>query len=563
MGVLSGAGMTRRGALAVISFLCVINAATSIIVETGVSIMSDGGALKEIETFGFLKGGYAEFDIRSERRGGSSSELHTHIIGCREVDMYTIQMGAQNACQQHASVGNSSAIEKCYTFEVEQTGRTQERVEITSRMRVSWAILMCGEGAASLHLEYKFLNPGGEHLGTGYIPLPVMYRTFAVFWALLFITQVYFGLVLHHRQMTGLHRLFLALPMIKTMHEVVGMFKWTVLSSYGYLPDWVELMSALSISVNEASTYFILVLIARGWLVTRRTLPVNEVQSTMTVAILLFVLNLTYWYYQLNNMTFFALAIMYMVTLAIILSNTARNIRELKMQIMILRQADIDPTSTPAHMKETMYRSFQFYVFTFVCTRIFLEMVMLFLHEYPWIGHMFAELLDLLLCVAVGYAFRLRENSPFNTQQGEFSWLPLDPSELMPRNGDTMQLVARMAELGVQINIPPARIYETVIQKASAPGSASSTWRYDNSQCSSIQLGDGPVVVVENPPVYIEGELVENISIARLSYSVQCAPEIASVPESGDRLEVVVVQSPGDVEMQIPGTPERPRRERT
>ena len=70
-------------------------------------------------------------------------------------------------------------------------------------------------------------------------------------------------------------------------------------------------------------------------------------------------------------------------------------------------------------------------------------------------------------------------------------------------------------------------------------------------------------MVVENPPVYIEGELVENISIARLSYSVQCAPEIASVPESGDRLEVVVVQSPGDVEMQIPGTPERPRRERT
>ena len=163
----------------------------------------------------------------------------------------------------------------------------------------------------------------------------------------------------------------------------------------------------------------------------------------------------------------------------------------------------------------------------------------------------------------MGYAFRLRENNPFNTQQGEFSWLPLDPSELMPRNGDTMQLVARMDELGVQISIPPAKIYSTVIQKASAPGRSSSTWRYDNSQCSSIQLLEGPVVVVENPPMYVKGELVENVAIARpLAYSDQCAPEVASVPESG-RLLSVVVQSPGDVEMQIPGTPEPPRRERT
>ena len=51
---------------------------------------------------------------------------------------------------------------------------------------------------------------------------------------------------------------------------------------------------------------------------TRQTLPVNEAQSSVTVALLLFVLNLTYRYYKLNNMAFFALAIMYMVALAIV-----------------------------------------------------------------------------------------------------------------------------------------------------------------------------------------------------------------------------------------------------
>jgi hypothetical protein len=135
----------------------------------------------------------------------------------------------------------------------------------------------------------------------------------------------------------------------------------------------------------------------------------------------------------------------------------------------------------------------------------------------------------------------------------------MDPADLMPQNGDTMQLVARMAELGVQIEVPQARIFQTVIQKASAPGSTAS-WRYDNSNCSSIPLGEGPVVVVENPPVYVKGELVESVSIARPTHhSEQRAPEVASAPE-GNRLEILVVQSPGDVEMQLPGTPERTTR---
>ena len=120
-----------------------------------------------------------------------------------------------------------------------------------------------------------------------------------------------------------------------------------------------------------------------------------------------------------------------MTVLAIILSSIARNIRELKMQLMILRQADIDPRSTPAHTKADMFRRFQMHMFSLICLKVFLEMVMLFLHKLPWIGHLFTETVDLGLCVSVGYAFRLRQPNPFNTEQGEFSWLPLDPTELV------------------------------------------------------------------------------------------------------------------------------------
>ena len=550
------AGMASRGAvLAVLAFLFAIVPASGIIVEKELSIVVDGATVEVIDTFGFLAGGHADWDIHSKPLSISGLGPHALVLGCKEKDLHHVQLTAMNSCQ--TSFQNSTALEKCYMFEVPHQERTQMRVDITSRGWISWGILMCGQGATVLQMEYTLVNPGGEHLGLGYIPLPTTYRTFAAFWSFLFVVQTYYNLGMHQRSMTALHRLFLGLPIVKILHEVVGMFRWQVVSSYGYLPGWLELMSTSTISLNEAATYFVMVLIAKGWLVTRRVLPVNEAQSCMTVALLLLVLNMAYRYYKLNNFTFFSLAITYMVALAIILSSTARNIRELKMQIMILRQADIDPTNTPAHTKEAMYRSFQLYLFTFVCTRVFLEMVMLFLHEHPWIGHMFAELLDLLLCVTVGWIFRLRENSPFNTHRGEFSWLPMDPMDLMPRDGDTMQLVARMAELGVQIEVPPARIYETVIQKASEPGFTTSSWRYDNSACSSILLGEGPVVVVENPPVYVKGELVESVSLARpAQHSEQREFEVASVPES-NRMEILVVQSPGEGDMQLPGTPEQ------
>jgi hypothetical protein len=158
------------------------------------------------------------------------------------------------------------------------------------------------------------------------------------------------------------------------------------------------------------------------------------------------VLNIAYRYYTLSNFTFFALAILYMTILALILSSIARNVRELKMQMMILRQADIDPSSTPAHIKAIMYRRYQLIMFSFVCTKIFAEMVLLFLRDFPWITYLCAEAIDMVLCVSVGHTFRLRDNTPFNTEQGDFNWLPF-PTEIL-RDGGPQSLVARMAELG-------------------------------------------------------------------------------------------------------------------
>ena len=154
-------------------------------------------------------------------------------------------------------------------------------------------------------------------------------------------------------------------------------------------------------------------------------------------------------------------------------------------------------------------------MFAFICVKIFLEMVLLFLKDYPWVGHLFNVLVDMILCVSISYAFRLRLPNPFNTDQGEFSWLPIDPSEL----GDLEAVAGRMAQLGIQIELPPPKIYEAQIFKATLHehmSEAQQLFRYDNEGCVEIPMRGRLVVVVENPPLVDEssGELTENVSMA-------------------------------------------------
>ena len=269
------------------------------------------------------------------------------------------------------------------------------------------------------------------------------------------------------------------------------------MSKYGYLPNWVLMSHFACSAANQAATFGILILVARGWLITRRTLPVGERQTTTTLVLLLFVLNFAYRYSSFNNMTFFALAITYMTILAIILSNIARNVRELKMQLMILRQADIDPVSTPAHTKTEMFRKFQL-TCSRSCTRV----------RCPGSctstrgsGISSTSRRTPRCASPSAHAFRLREPNPFNTELGEFSWLPMDPTDL-PQNGDAMQLVARMAELACR-STSRRRPSTTYIQKAAMPdrrppSCASTTrarspagWRVRRRRENSPMIRDG------------------------------------------------------------------------
>ena len=153
----------------------------------------------------------------------------------------------------------------------------------------------------------------------------------------------------------------------------------------------------------------------------------------------------------------------------------------------------------------------------------------------------------------------------------------MDPSEL----GNLEAVAGRMAQLGIQIELPPPKIYEARVFKASAPGDdrtspgggtgeSQALCRHDNEGCVEIPVRGRLAVVVENPPyVDADGVLTESISMAakedtRVTPSGgdgdgTDAPVVASVVEArGSReMEMVVVEQGPRVSTDLPGRPMR------
>ena len=580
-------GKASRAWLLAAVLACLVAGTDAIVSSVSQRIYARGGDARRFDRFGFKAGGTAQFATtftEANNNNYDEAPLEVYIIGCPDTVMTDFQLKAGGAsfCISQFAYSNSTVRSHCEVVEVEPGGPRVQTVTVQRRKMIEWAVAVCGEGTALVHMDYVLMNPGGEHLDFGHEQLPDLYLAFLIVWTVLCAWQMFQFGVIHAATITTLHKMMLIVPLFKMVACAIGMLKWETVSRIGYLPDWIGKAGVFADCFNNAATFGALLLIARGWLITRRHIPVSEFQSTVTSVVLLIVLTLTYKLYDLDNLSFFALAILYMTILALILSSVARNIRELKMQIMILRQADIEPEGTPAHEKAVMYRRLQLILFSFICTKIFLEMVLLFLRDYPWVGHLANVLVDMILCVSVSYTFRLRQPNPFNTDQGEFSWLPVDPSEL----GNLEAVAGRMAQLGIQIELPPPKIYEARVFKASAPGDdrtspgggtgeSQALCRHDNEGCVEIPVRGRLAVVVENPPyVDADGVLTESISMAakedtRVTPSGgdgdgTDAPVVASVVETPGRgargsreMEMVVVEQGPRVSTDLPGRPMR------
>ena len=181
------------------------------------------------------------------------------MLGCKDVDLYMIEITAVNSCLQHTTFQNSTLEKYSCSRSRVKDGRREGGHHAHGADRLG--ILMCGEGATALRMEYTLMNPNGEHLGTGYIRSRPRIGRLRCFGASVFIVQTYYNLVWHHGH-DGTAQAVLGAPYRRSCT------KWWACSAGRRFPATVpsrvgRTHQTATISLNEASTYFIMVLIAR------------------------------------------------------------------------------------------------------------------------------------------------------------------------------------------------------------------------------------------------------------------------------------------------------------
>ncbi|KAK3235338.1 hypothetical protein CYMTET_54456 [Cymbomonas tetramitiformis] len=431
------------------------------------------------ERFGFQAGGYMELDIEISKPEQQGVDRGAYLLTCTDSHVSAAENlgGKQAECQMRLPATG------CRAWLIEH-GRHYIYEQVDERYYLNFMVLNCNANTVVVNrVKYKLLNPHGEHLGTGHQPLPTMFMSFLLLWLALAMLQGANWLCFKHF-ITPLHKVMLLVPCLKLIHLALAVLKWQRLSASGEGEEWLELLFIIASVLAQTLTFGILLLMAKGWLITRRSLPSAERQATALSVLVL--VALFFAYYLLSSFSFFALAIMYMTILVFIISSIARNVRLLRLQIVSLQSQGMETTHTPVQLKAQMYRSFQVIMFAYVSNKIVFEMLMIFLKDMPWLSHFFSELVEVFLWASVGFVFRLRIPNPFNTGQlpqmmmhNAYGQGPMQDTFFRLPHG--MQQHQEGPNLGGEGNSPRRRPVQ--------------------------------IVVVENPPTIKDGRIVRNVAV--------------------------------------------------
>ena len=288
----------------------------------------------------------------------------------------------------------------------------------------------CGdERVSALGVDYILLNPGGQNLPTAEAPLPIVYLAFALAWGL--VSAACGGaLFALRRYCTPLHVPLLSVPLLKVVHMAVAQAKWSALSKLGVRDVPLDMTLVVVLTVSQVDYLGMLLLLSRGWHVSRTSLGAPERNSLLLSLALL--ASLYFVYHLWSPRSFFALAVAYICVLGFALSSVSYGLRHLKAQAHLLRMSGTEADDAAAWVRVRMFAGFHGSMFIFTCVKVVLHLVALFMPEEAWLNVLFAEarapsaaqcsdppdsatrpqVADIGLALVVAVLFRPRESSP-------------------------------------------------------------------------------------------------------------------------------------------------------
>ncbi|DAZ92884.1 TPA: hypothetical protein N0F65_011718 [Lagenidium giganteum] len=297
--------------------------------------------------------------------------------------------------------------------------------------------------------------------------LPLFYLGYTIGWAVCCICWV--GHIrLARESVVDLQRKMTLVPIANLLYAAMTTITlFTVSKLSGTAENVVINLTLLTAVLSLGVSAEVVVLIAKGWKITRPTLSAREHQWIRFVSFLWAAAFTVLKNSMIRHITVFLIwGVAWSSVVFMIWYNSAFNMNMLKYQVAMVRQLHIDPTRTPVYTKYMLFRRFRGLLGTYMFLSCVFGALGL-LNDVPlsdtwrWSSVVADESLNLLLYVALGYTFRCRRFSHlFSASMAAGPVTPVNAAATAPLNATSPAEPTAETDSG---ETPPPRRKSAVI----------------------------------------------------------------------------------------------------
>ena len=280
---------------------------------------------------------------------------------------------------------------------------------------LTFVLANCGGESVRGKASYTILNPGGAHLGTDLAPLPMAYTALVGGWAVVLVLWV-MNLCKFRDHNVVLQRVLTLVPVAKFISVLLRMAYYQQGATTGDLPSPIMYFSWIIYILYKAAFFSVLLLIAKGWLISRPSLDESEKRGLFCIVAVFCLMLVGYAFFAgfQTSYGYLLLVGVYFWIIHTVFASSLRNVRALEMQVYMIRQHGVDPGTTPVPARIAMFYKFRTYMALFVFSDLLITVIVtIALTRMLWLQATLHEVVDILFFIGIGWTFRMREFNPY------------------------------------------------------------------------------------------------------------------------------------------------------
>ncbi|KAJ6232797.1 hypothetical protein M0813_04604 [Anaeramoeba flamelloides] len=360
--------------------------------------------------FGFFKGG--TIDLQVTISDVDSDRFYLFVLNKNNVDDFYSTTEVPFCEKLEKNLEKSDYITQFTNSSIS----FQETVK--SDMYYFFYLANCqNQPKAHYEINYSFMNPGGQQLSSGLVPVPTISLIFVVLWILVIVYWVQ-NWIKFRDQKILLHQIISVVLLVMFFSVFFKWVKWDKLSHQGQLTDFLY---NLILFINFLSILFMTVtglLIASGLSIIRPIIEKRQLIYILFLSSSLSVSVLVQQYYQMTSFAFilfFLSMTFFLIFVRVMFSYLDNNISTLTTHLAYIRNAGITPDTTPTFEKFKMFRSFKLCIISYLFFFLFFgSMKVVIPYHYSWVNHFFDDFALLFLSVIIIFIFKRKIIPEFN-----------------------------------------------------------------------------------------------------------------------------------------------------